>query len=294
MSKANLPSSVVSGSSLGLTAAQIAGDLSGTSAMPEVLTVLNGRTPEHTDNKGAVNGYMGLDSSGIGTQPPKAHAQTMHGRGGTDTLLNGLEVSDASTQQANHTFIFGPRTTTTLAFPVPTFQSKVATLPMALDIAPGTGAVTPSNNNGYAWIDICDQDVIDETIYNGFSLRLANQGTFGEISTRLFGTPTHNSGSAIPIYIGSAYSGSGNPQIYLSPMSGSYPSIILGYDGSSVFAGTNAAIATSSTKGFLHIPTCAGAPTATPHYTNQPAIVFDSTNNKLWIYNGSWKGVVVS
>ena len=56
-----------------------------------------------------------------------------------------------------------------------------------------------------------------------------------------------------------------------------------------------AALATTATNGFLYIETCAGAPTGTPtSFTGRVALVFDTTNNKIWVYNGAWKGAVVS
>jgi hypothetical protein len=51
-----------------------------------------------------------------------------------------------------------------------------------------------------------------------------------------------------------------------------------------------AAIATSATDGFLYIPTCAGTPSGVPTtYTGRSAIVYDTSNNKLAVYNGTWK-----
>ena len=56
-----------------------------------------------------------------------------------------------------------------------------------------------------------------------------------------------------------------------------------------------AALATTATDGFLYIPTCAGAPTGTPTAaTGLAPIVFDTTDNKIWFYNGTWKGVAVA
>lgn len=56
-----------------------------------------------------------------------------------------------------------------------------------------------------------------------------------------------------------------------------------------------AAISTSATDGFTYIATCAGAPTGVPtSYTGRVPMVYDTTNNKFWIYNGSWKGTVLS
>jgi hypothetical protein len=55
------------------------------------------------------------------------------------------------------------------------------------------------------------------------------------------------------------------------------------------------AIATTATEGFVFIPTCAGAPTGVPSpVLNGKAMIYDTTNNKLWVYNGSWRGIVVA
>jgi hypothetical protein len=55
------------------------------------------------------------------------------------------------------------------------------------------------------------------------------------------------------------------------------------------------ALATTATTGFGFLPTCAGVPTGAPQALPGFApCVFDTTNNKLWIYNGAWKGVVLT
>lgn len=58
---------------------------------------------------------------------------------------------------------------------------------------------------------------------------------------------------------------------------------------------SNAALATNATNGFVYIPTSAGAPTGTPTaYTGTVAMQYDTTNNKLYIYNGAWKSVTLA
>lgn len=62
---------------------------------------------------------------------------------------------------------------------------------------------------------------------------------------------------------------------------------------SNVSVGT-AALATTATNGFLYIPTCAGIPTGVPTAkTGLVPMVYDSTNNKFYIYNGAWKSVAL-
>lgn len=61
--------------------------------------------------------------------------------------------------------------------------------------------------------------------------------------------------------------------------------------GSLIAGLASGALATNATDGFLYIPTCAGAPTGVPTaYTGKCAMIFDTTNNKLYIYDGGWLG----
>lgn len=58
-----------------------------------------------------------------------------------------------------------------------------------------------------------------------------------------------------------------------------------------IFGDTANAKATNATDGFLMIPTCAGTPTGTPAhlYNSSVPFIYDSTNNKLCVYDGGWK-----
>jgi len=56
----------------------------------------------------------------------------------------------------------------------------------------------------------------------------------------------------------------------------------------------SAALATTATDGFFYIPTCAGIPTGVPTAkTGRVPMMYDSTNNKFYIYNGAWKSVAL-
>lgn len=57
-----------------------------------------------------------------------------------------------------------------------------------------------------------------------------------------------------------------------------------------------AAPAVAATDGFFAIPKMAGAPTGTPTIdAGYAPMVFDSTNNKIWVWNGgAWKGATLS
>jgi hypothetical protein len=55
-----------------------------------------------------------------------------------------------------------------------------------------------------------------------------------------------------------------------------------------IICGT-AAIATNATNGFFYAPTCAGVPTGVPtSIVGRTPMVWDSTNKRLYLYDGSW------
>jgi hypothetical protein len=63
-------------------------------------------------------------------------------------------------------------------------------------------------------------------------------------------------------------------------------------NGGTVGQGT---LATTATTGFGFMPTCAGTPTGIPvAKAGYVPFVYDITANKLWVYNGAWKGVVLT
>ena len=62
--------------------------------------------------------------------------------------------------------------------------------------------------------------------------------------------------------------------------------------GTSLTCGSGA-ISTSATTGMFGLPTCAGTPTGVPNTTHFPsgvvAALYDTSANKIWVYNGSWR-----
>jgi hypothetical protein len=69
--------------------------------------------------------------------------------------------------------------------------------------------------------------------------------------------------------------------------------------GGDAIIGPVAPIPTTATSGFLFISTCAGAPTGVPisSVAGRTAIVYDTTNDKLWAFDpvdAAWEGVVLS
>ncbi|MCB1474385.1 MAG: DUF2793 domain-containing protein [Rhodobiaceae bacterium] len=72
---------------------------------------------------------------------------------------------------------------------------------------------------------------------------------------------------------------------------GAQEGLILTTTGS-VIAGARAALATTATAGFLYVPTCAGTPTGTPAaQTGKAALVYDTTNNRLYVHDGAWTAI---
>ena len=74
---------------------------------------------------------------------------------------------------------------------------------------------------------------------------------------------------------------------------------VFGFTSSGNFriAHGTSALATGATEGFFHLQSCAGTPTGTPATipTGQKPMVWDSTNKKLYVYDGSWmKGQVAA
>ena len=103
--------------------------------------------------------------------------------------------------------------------------------------------------------------------------------TVADFSMEVDGTPADNN---VP----------GRLVFYTSPANGIVERMRIDSKGN-VTVGT-AALATTATDGFLYIPTCAGLPTGVPTTkTGRAPLIYDTTNNHLYIYNGGWKKTTV-
>jgi len=65
--------------------------------------------------------------------------------------------------------------------------------------------------------------------------------------------------------------------------------------GNVVLNASGFALQTTSTDGFTYIPTCAGTPTGVPTTkAGTVALIFDTTNNRFYIYDGGWISVLLA
>jgi hypothetical protein len=135
----------------------------------------------------------------------------------------------------------------------------------------------------------------------------ANSATSGAVNVGVFGNAINASGTpcggffslyatnlnpSIPAAALCADNGATSSPIFLARINGS-TTFTIDAVGNVVLA--PAALSTSATDGFTYLPTCAGTPTGTPTAkTGTVAAVYDTTNNKLYVYNGAWKSVTLA
>jgi hypothetical protein len=91
-----------------------------------------------------------------------------------------------------------------------------------------------------------------------------------------------------------------NPAVTLSTATWNTITLTTYSTGATIITGgsvviSSAALATTATDGFLYIPSCAGTPTGVPTtYTGRVPVIYDTSNDKLYIYRGGWKSVTLA
>lgn len=113
------------------------------------------------------------------------------------------------------------------------------------------------------------------------TIKAGNGGTGPTISGNV------NTGGSLSLTAGNAGGDANGGDVSFTPGTGNGT----GHDGDTKINGASA-ISTSATGKFFVIPMCAGTPTGTP--ANNGSVVYDTTNNKLYVYNGSWKSVTLT
>lgn len=116
--------------------------------------------------------------------------------------------------------------------------------------------------------------------FNGQGYNGTGYDTAAQISFEVDGTP--GASSDMP----------GRIAFWTSPDGTATPTLrgTFHQDGSFVLGDETSALATNATGGFLYVRTCAGTPTGVPTArAGAVPLVYDTTNNKLAVYNGAWK-----
>jgi hypothetical protein len=134
-----------------------------------------------------------------------------------------------------------------------------------------------------------------------FAMPIGNANTIGQTAVS-----THQAGNAgsvtFGISDGGGFAGVKVTNVWGGTYSSQRTSILCGYGGAfastectrfeydgSVVLGLQSANATTNTTGYVYIRTSAGAPTGVPTaYTGMVALQYDTTNKKLWVYDGGW------
>jgi len=161
-------------------------------------------------------------------------------------------------------------------------------------------------HNGTAYTPICLNPYGSDVIIGGLSTPRAKLEVVGDIWTdwndRFIGT-VYQAGAAYKMGIGTTTGVRALDLIAMSADSssirfwtGATPSVNAYIDHvSNVVLGNQSALATNATNGFVYIRTCAGTPTGAPTaFTGHVAMLFDTTNSKLYCYNGAWKSVTLT
>lgn len=169
--------------------------------------------------------------------------------------------------------------------------------PTALSLTTQFGVVSTPVGTSSATSEISGYQAIPQTAATSFTVTTV--AGFHAVS------PTKGSGSTITsaygLLVDAMVAGNTNNYgLYVNPPSGGS-----GENGNLIFGETRvggssgASLATNATTGFFFLPNTTNTPTGTPAHLSGDfgganPLIFDAGNNKLWVYNSGWKGVVLS
>lgn len=144
------------------------------------------------------------------------------------------------------------------------------------------GAIYGANNNGSGTLTTSTALLVNSALNSGAG---AITNVYGlVISDQTVGS-TLNVGARFRVS-----SGTGKYNIYADGTAQNFMQGMTNVDNNIVVG--SGALSTSATDKFIYGATCAGTPTGVPtSYTGRAASIYDSTNNKWYVYNSGWKFV---
>lgn len=218
---------------------------------------------------------------GVGTAAP-ATSLDVYGTGNTTLRVSGSSGGGSSVSQIDF-FRIGSAVTSSIV--------------AIRDGSNDSGALTfftaaSGSNTEKARITTSGYFVVGNTSAAGTSQITAYGTSNGQIAVQNSTNYSRFLQNSNDLYVDNGVGGTGGSVIFRNG-SGTTERARVDNNGN-VQVGT-AALATTATNGFFYIPTCAGAPTGVPTAkTGLVPMIYDSTNNNFYIYNGGWKKVTLA
>lgn len=238
-----------------------------------------------TDGSNADSLHIHTSTAGISDMP-----STLSGQGTKMLVVNGGGTA--------YTLQLQPAITKSFTI----WDADLGTNPQSSGVA-DTMIVTSANSS----IDITGDSVADSLTFD-IDLTKANTWSADVTTTGDFVVSSHKygaSGVSVPTggqafhasaapNAGMAFIGAGGNRLIMTDTGGT--EFFQARLNSNIVLGATSALNTGATNGFTYIPTMAGAPTAAPPttFTGKVPMVYDTTNNKLYVYNAAWKGVTLA